>query len=104
MKLWLAIVLNLICSTFSDVLAKYWGQTSDTRLFWIGMIINIGTTAFFMWSIRLGGLAITTAFLLLATVMLNAGIGVWLFREAITFHQALGLVLAVLALGLLVRP
>ena len=95
------IVLNLLFSTIVDVFAKFWGITNNQNWLYAGLAVNLLTTFFFMYSIRLGGLAVTTSIMLLITMAINVTFGFYFFQESIHPTQWLGIVIGFLAVVLI---
>jgi drug/metabolite transporter (DMT)-like permease len=101
---WLLIVvviLNLTFSTISDVFAKYWGITNDQNWLYAGLAVNALTVFFYMYSIRLGGLAITTSVILLITIAISVGLGFFLFHEQVHASQWVGIGVGFIAVVLI---
>lgn len=101
------VALNLIFSTLSDVMAKYWGITNSNLWLWIGLAFNIPTVFFYMSAIRLGGLAITTTIMLVLTMTISVGLGYFIFHELVTPSQWLGIgagIFSILLISGLVVP
>jgi drug/metabolite transporter (DMT)-like permease len=101
-----AALLNLFFSTLCDVLAKYWGITNNPTWLWVGLALNLPTVFFYMDSIRMGGLVITSSVILLITIAISVLIGFFFFHEQVHLSQwvgiATGLLSIVLISGLLV--
>lgn len=101
---WLLLTVmafNLFFSTLGDVSAKLWGVTTNPKWLYFGFFINIMTVLTFMVVIRLGGLAIATAVVLLLTILINTIIGFAIFGEALSLSQWVGIGLALVAIALL---
>jgi len=99
----LIVLLNLGFAITGDICAKLWGVTNLSKWFYIGLGINIFTMITFMTIIRLGGLAITTAIVLLLTILLNVLIGFLVFHEKIYPLQWCGIGLGLIAIMLLLN-
>ena len=95
------ISLNLLFSTICDVFAKYWGITNNPNWLYAGLAINFLTVFFYMYAIRLGGLAITTSVILLITIAIGVGLGYFFFHEHISFSQWIGIGLGFIAVILI---
>jgi drug/metabolite transporter (DMT)-like permease len=101
---WLLIIvvlLNLSFSTLSDILAKYWGITNNNTFLIVGMVVNVFTTFFYMYAIRLGGLAITTSIMLLTTIGISVALGFFFFHEAVRPSQWVGIAIGFIAIVLI---
>lgn len=100
------VALNLTFSTISDVCAKYWGITNNQSWLYVGMTVNLLTMFFYMYAIRLGGIAITSSVVLLITIAISVVIGFHFFNEPISVSQwvgiGLGFVAVVLISGILI--
>jgi len=107
MKLTLAllasIAANLACSTIGDICSELWRTTGGHEWFYIGFGVNIFTVLFFMIAIRLGGLSITTAFVLIITILTNVGIGHFVFNESVNSVQWAGVILGIIAITLVLH-
>jgi len=97
------MLLNLTFSTIGDVCAKLWGTTNSQSWFYLGFAINTLTVLTFMTLIRIGGLAITTAVVLLLTVSINVVLGYFIFAERIEPTQWFGIGLGLIALCLILN-
>jgi drug/metabolite transporter (DMT)-like permease len=102
------VVLNLIFSTTSDIFAKYWGITNNPVWLYSGLAVNVLTVFFYMYAIRLGGLAITTSVILLITIAISVAFGFFFFHEQVRPSQWIGIgvgfVAVVLISGIFVSP
>jgi chloramphenicol-sensitive protein RarD len=103
-----AVVLNIAFSTISDVFAKYWGITNDQRWLFAGLAVNLLTVFFYMYSIRVGGLAVTASVILLITIAISVVLGFFVFHERVRPSQWVGIgfgfVAVVLISGVLKPP
>lgn len=95
------VALNLFFSTLSDICAKYWGLTNNQYWLYIGLFLNIFTVFFYMYSIRLGGLAITTSVILLITIAISVGLGFFAFHETVHYSQWVGIGVGFIAVMLI---
>ena len=95
------VALNLIFSTICDVFAKYWGITGNQEWLYAGLAVNLLTVFFYMYSIRLGGLAITTSIILLITISISVALGFFIFHEPVNTTQWVGIALAFIAVILI---
>ncbi len=95
------VALNLIFSTICDVFAKYWGITNNQNWLYAGLAINLLTVFFYMYSIRLGGLAITTSVILLITIAISVVLGFFFFHEQVSTSQWVGIGVGFLAIILI---
>ncbi len=96
-----AVIFNLTFSTLGDICAKMWGVSNSMYWFWIGLGVNIFTIIGFMTVVKLGGLGIATAIVLLLTLIINVSLGYLFFKEAISPVQWVGLVVGAIAILLL---
>ncbi len=97
------VVANLTFSTLGDVCAELWGVSGLINWFYIGLGINLFTMVSFMLVIRTGGLAITSAVVLILTIILNVSIGAIVFKEPILLQQWLGIALGIFAIFLILN-
>ncbi|MDB5204166.1 MAG: hypothetical protein JWP09_194 [Candidatus Taylorbacteria bacterium] len=95
------ITLNLTFSTISDIMAKFWGITNNQIWLYTGLGVNVLTMFFYMYSIRLGGLAITTSIILLITLAISVALGFLFFHEPISVSQWIGIGVGFLAIILI---
>ena len=95
------ILLNLFFSTICDMFAKYWSVTGNQSWLYGGVVLNLLTIFFYMCAIRLGGLAITSALVLLITVAISVSLGAFYFHEPVHLSQWIGIALSVPALILI---
>jgi|ERR1700733_1394138 drug/metabolite transporter (DMT)-like permease len=95
------VALNLFFSTICDVCAKYWGITNNWNWLYVGLALNIITIFFYMYSIRLGGLAITTSVILLITMAISVSLGFFFFHEQVHYSQWIGIGAGFLAIILI---
>lgn len=95
------VTLNLIFSTMSDVFAKYWGITNNSTWLYAGLAVNVLTVFFYMYAIRLGGLAITTSVILLITIAISVAFGSFFFHEQVRLSQWIGIGIGFIAVLLI---
>lgn len=102
-----AVVLNLIFSTTSDILAKYWGITDNLKYLFLGLAVNALTVFFYMAAIKYGTLAITMPIVLIITIIISVGVGHFFFHESMNLTQWVGIAVGIVAVALIsgiVRP
>jgi drug/metabolite transporter (DMT)-like permease len=95
------VTLNLTFSTISDIFAKYWGITNNANWLYAGLAVNLLTVFFYMYAIRLGGLAITTSVILLITIAISVMFGFFFFHEHVSLSQWIGIGVGVVAVILI---
>ncbi|MES2225832.1 MAG: EamA family transporter [Patescibacteria group bacterium] len=83
------------------MLAKYWGITNNQNLLYVGLLANVFTAFFYMYAIRLGGLAITASVMLLLTLSISVGLGFFFFHEAVRPSQWVGIGIGLVAIILI---
>ena len=96
-----AILANLVLSAGAGACAKQW---ANSQLFaWLagGILLNIFGFVALAWVIRSVGLGMGTSLALLATLCVNALIGLAFFGETMGRQQALGVVLSVIAIAMM---
>lgn len=98
-----SVVANLTFSTVGDICAELWRTTGSSNWFYVGFAVNLFTTLFFMVIIRLGGLAISTATVLIITILINVVVGSFIFGERINILQWIGIGLGVIAISLILH-
>ena len=89
----LAVGLNLIFSTICDILSKYWGITNNIKFLYVGLTLNLITAFFYMFAVKVGGLAITTSIMLLLTMAISVSLGFIFFHEQVSTSQWVGIIL-----------
>ncbi|HEV3245147.1 MAG TPA: EamA family transporter [Candidatus Paceibacterota bacterium] len=95
------VALNSFFSTICDMCAKYWGITGSQYWLYAGLAINLFTVFFYMYAIRLGGLAITTSVILLITIAISVALGFFFFHEQVHLSQWIGIGVGFVAITLI---
>ena len=96
------LLASVILFGFGEYFSKYWATRPDFwRAFWALLAYVLATFAWLPVLLHKNHLStMGTAWLALGVVA-TIGIGLFIFHEKITFLQWLGIVLALIALGLL---
>lgn len=96
-----AIIANLLLSACAGFCAKQWATGNNYGWLAGGITLNVFGFVALAWVIRSVGLGLGTSLALLATLCVNAAVGFMFFGESLQRQQMVGLVLSVVAIGLL---
>lgn len=96
------LTLSTIFFAIGEYMSKKWGM-NPSWLFAIeiGLVYGFGSMLWLPALLHKNQLAVVGTFYALMSVVTTIAIGIFVFREAITVTQSIGLLLAFIALGLL---
>ncbi|HBZ73501.1 TPA: hypothetical protein DEO28_03255 [Candidatus Dependentiae bacterium] len=92
------LAVNLIFSTLADTAAKMWAVHAGYKWFFVALSISVVTFITFALVVREGGLAIGSTIALLLTIITTVCVGFFVFKEAVTLGQWLGIGLGLLSI------
>ena len=83
--------------TLGDIIMKQWLQTSDAKLYGLGLVAYLAGLNLLAQSFRFKGIAVASALLIIFNIVSLALVGYFFFAEKISRLQLVGLSLALAA-------
>lgn len=98
------VILSSAATVVGSVFAKQWSEKSGLSYFLLTQLFYLIGALVFPFALRYGTLAMISAIAGLATAMVTAGIGIWIYHEQLTGIQIAGAILSFIAIGMLTIP
>jgi drug/metabolite transporter (DMT)-like permease len=98
---WLLLIGAVGLEIAADVLFKEWSMHHRNSLLIIGLFVYAVGTVLWAYSLRFEGLSKALVFFTLANLLVGVALGTFLYKEALTMPNKVGIMLALIAIALL---
>jgi len=92
MKLATILLIAGLCVTSGDVVLALWAKQSKFYLFLIGMLLNIAGVIVYAQSLRMEAVGIATAMFLGINIVAVTIMGMFLFKQFLSWKQIVGMI------------
>ncbi len=98
----IGLILLILFESIADIIAKEYSLHGG-KIRWIGAILGyVAANAFWLWALKSGsGLARGAIIFSVASAILAAIIGLWLYKENLNKYQILGVIIGIVSLILI---